>query len=105
MNPTPKQTLEDFQATAMSTLVAAAAHAIDVGLYVARQDDPHQLATVHKRFKDGKAAQRLVLEYLPGDRVGVTMVLAGPPAEAADDDGEPLVVQVFHYLMAKTAQH
>ncbi len=97
-----------LQGQALSALIEAANRVVELGVDWARDDDPHQLATMHQRFRDGRAAQRLVLQYMADGRVGVAYVLEGLPAAGAgdDDDGDgPLVVQLFQFVARKTPQH
>lgn len=81
-----------------AALCQAADAAIDAGLAYARADDPHRFATLGRQFDAGRAAKRLVLEYLPGDRVRVVLRLDGRHA------GEPAAVEVFSTTLQRGAE-
>lgn len=68
---------------------ASAEAIIDDGLQHARDDDPHRFATIGREFDGGKAVRRLVVDYLPDDRMRIAMVFIGTQG------GEEKVVEVF----------
>lgn len=68
---------------------ASAEAIIDDGLQHARDDDPHRFATIGREFDGGKALRRLAVDYLPDERMRISMVFIGTQG------GEEKVVEVF----------
>lgn len=73
----------------LAAFFPAADAIIDNGLDFARQDDPHRFATLGREFDDGRALRRLVVDYMPDDRMRIALVFIGT------EGGEEKMVEVF----------
>lgn len=84
-------TPDEIEAAAVDALCHAADAVIACGVQFARVDDPHRVASLSHEFDGGQARRRLVIDYLPGGKVRISLQFIGTL------DGEDRAAHLFAF--------